>query len=164
MPHCQPEPDFLLLPREYLAADSDLQGSRPACYSISLHLKLIANGPSLLWKYVWAGKVHWHAAYSQDPFSRNKKAHWLILFYMKWFPTMLLHKRERKLDFMYHIQLLMHPTPLCASVTWELPLIKKWLRHPVGLNSAQPAPLITFQYKRCIVQVTGSWKTPEYLF
>lgn len=73
MPHCQMEPALLLL-REYLAADGDLRGCRPACYSISLHLKLIANGPSLLWKYVWTGKVHWHAVHSQDQISRNKKA------------------------------------------------------------------------------------------
>lgn len=82
MPHCQAEPAHLLL-REYLAADGDLRGCRSACYSISLYLKLIANGPSLLWKYVWTGKVHWHAVHSQDHISRNKKVHWLMLSYMK---------------------------------------------------------------------------------
>ena len=70
---------LLLLLGEYLAADGDLRGCRPACYSISLHLKLIANGPSLLWKYVWTGKVHWHAAHSQDHISRNEKARRLTL-------------------------------------------------------------------------------------
>lgn len=82
MAHCQAERGLLLL-REYLAADADLRGWRPACYSISLHLKLIAKGPSLLWKYVWTGKVHWHAAHSQDHISRNKKAHWLRHSYKK---------------------------------------------------------------------------------
>lgn len=76
MPHCQTERALLLLLllREYLAADGDLRGCRPACYSISLHLKLIANGPSLLWKYVWTGKVHWHVVHSQDHIPRKKKA------------------------------------------------------------------------------------------
>lgn len=94
MPHCQTEPALLLLLLlgEYLAADGDLGGCRPACYSISLHLKLIANGPSLLWKYVWTGKVHWHAAHSQDRISRNKKAQRLTLSSVKRFPTTLSHE------------------------------------------------------------------------
>lgn len=125
---------------------------RPACYSISLHLKLIANGPSLLWKYVWTGKVHRHAVHSQDHISRNKKAHWLMPSYMTWFPTMLSHKGKRRLDFMYHIQLLMHPTP---PVTSELPLIKKRLQHSAWLNSTRPTPLITFLANS--QEASGKW-------
>lgn len=83
MPHCQTHPGLPLLLREYLAAVGDLRGCRLACYCTSLHLKLIANGPSLLWKYVWTGKAHWHAVHSQDHISRNKKAHWLMLPHMK---------------------------------------------------------------------------------
>lgn len=65
MPHCQMEPALFLL-REYLAADGDLQGCRPACYSVSPDLKLIANRPSLLWKYVWTGMERTHESSSPE--------------------------------------------------------------------------------------------------
>lgn len=89
MPHCQAELARLLL-REYLVADGDLRGCRSACYSRSLHFKLIATGPSLLRKYVWTRKDHWQAVHSQDPILRNKKAHcWLMLSCTKGLPTVL---------------------------------------------------------------------------
>lgn len=140
MPHCHAEAACLLL-WEYLAADDDLKGCRFACYSISLFLKLIANRPSLLWKYVRTGKVHWHAVHTQDHISRNKKAQCLMLFYMKWFPTVLSDKGAKRLDLMYHVQLLMHPT---LPVTSELPFIKDRLLHAVWLNKTLPTPLRTF--------------------